>query len=111
MLEKRAFVETIEFVAVAMALVNQTGAVHALRERARRQLTRVLAQPHRAAKVVHAEQISQFVNQLGRRVRVALSGIGVSQSRDVAGEFDSGPLEAVTDTEVGNATIDRKSVV
>ena len=71
-LDQRPLVQAVELVAVAMALVNEVGSVHALRQRTGRDLARVGAKPHRAAKRVDSEQIAQLVDHFRRRVGAAL---------------------------------------
>src|SRR5215218_7188531 len=73
-LGQSAFVEAIEFVAMAMPFLDEIRAVDALRERTGRQRTRIAAEPHRAAEIVDAEQIAQLVDHLGGGVRIALGG-------------------------------------
>src|SRR5690242_21945176 len=63
-------VETIELKPMAMALVDQVLAVDALCDRAWNELAGVAAKPHGAAKFVHTQQITQFVNDFVRRVLV-----------------------------------------
>jgi hypothetical protein len=106
-LGERALVQTVELVAVAMALVDQRGAVDALRQRARRQLAGVRAEAHRAAEIVDAEQVAELVDHLGRRIGRAFGRIGVLQARHVPGVLDGRPLEAVADAEVGDAALAR----
>src|ERR1051326_1404995 len=87
-LEQLRLVETVELVAMAMTLVDQPRAVRALRERSRCQLTWILAETHRPAEFIDAEQITQLVNHFGRRVGITFGRIGVLESRDVARVFD-----------------------
>src|SRR5579862_4503341 len=74
-LVERFLVQAVELVAVTMTLVNQRLAVDALRERSRRELARIAPQAHRPAELVDAEQIAQLVDQLRRRVGIALRRI------------------------------------
>ena len=104
---ERALVEAVELVAMAMALVNQVGAVDAVGERAGRELAGVAAEPHRAAELVDAEQVAQLVDHLGGRLGIALGRIGVGEAGDVARVLDGRPLEAVADPEVGDAALAR----
>src|SRR3954471_9976047 len=83
-LGERPLVEAVELVAVTMTLVNQPRAVDALRQRSGRQFAGVGAEAHRAAQLVHPEEIAQLVNHLRRRVRRALGGIRVAQAGHVA---------------------------
>src|SRR5262245_32122937 len=106
-LGQRALVEAVELVAMTVALVDERRAVYALRQRSWRQLARVRAKPHGAAQVVDAEQIAQLVDDLGRRIRVALGRIGVAETGDVAGVLHRRPLEPVADAEIGNAALAR----
>ena len=69
------------------------------------QRARVGSEPHRAAQVVHTEQIAQLVDHVLWRVGRALGRVRVGQPADVTREFDRRPLEAVADPEVGNALL------
>src|SRR5262245_45631923 len=66
-LGERRLVQAVEFVPVAMPLVDQPRSIGAFGQRARRQLAGVLAEAHCAAQVVDAEQVAQFVDDLRRR--------------------------------------------
>jgi hypothetical protein len=92
---------------VAVPLVDHVLAVELVRTRAGRQPARIRAEPHRAAQVVDAEQVTQLVDDVLGRVGGALGGIGLRQAAYVAGEFDGCPLEAVADAEVGDAALAR----
>ena len=107
MLHERSLVQAIELVAVAVALLNLTRAIHAMGQRSRREVARVAAEPHRPAELLDAQEIAQLVNEFRGRVRVALGRIGVAQPGDVACVLNRGPLEAVTDPEVRNAALAR----
>src|SRR5688572_2957486 len=72
LLGERPFIEAVELEAVAMALVDQRGAIDALGQRTWRQLARIAAQPHRSAELVDPEKIPQLVNDLVRGVLVHL---------------------------------------
>src|SRR5262249_54832252 len=96
-LGERLLVEAVELVAMAMALVNEARAVHALGQRSRSELARVAPQPHGAAEIVDAEEVAQLVDHLGAGVRVALRRVGVGEAGHVARVLDGGPLEAVAD--------------
>src|SRR5438128_11449052 len=61
-LGERPLVQTVELVAVTVALVDEVAAVDALRERSGRELAGVAAQAHRAAQLVDAEQIAQLLH-------------------------------------------------
>src|SRR5256885_15965760 len=52
---ERPLVQAVELVAVTMPLVDEVRAVETLRQRSRRELARVRAEPHPAAEVVDAE--------------------------------------------------------
>src|SRR5436190_87245 len=104
---QRLFIETVELVAMPVALLDDVGAVERVRARSGLQLARVRSQPHRPAQVVDAEQVAQLVDDVGRRVRRALGGVGVGQAADVPRVFDGGPLEAVADPEIGDAALAR----
>src|SRR5438045_2857564 len=67
-----AFVQTVEFVTMAMAFVNERRSVDALRQRTLRELARVRPKAHRAAEIVDAEEIAELVDHLRRGVWVAL---------------------------------------
>ena len=102
-LGQRRLVQAVELEAMAMALVDQIGAVDLPRQRSGRQLARVAAQPHRAAELVDAEQIAQLVDHLVRRGLVDLGGIGAVEAAHVARVLHGGPLEAVADAEERDA--------
>ena len=61
-LGQRLLVEAVELVAMAVPLVDDVLAIELARPRARLQLARVGAEPHRAAEVVDAEQVAQLVD-------------------------------------------------
>src|SRR5581483_8926389 len=67
---ERLLVQAVELVAMTMTLVNEVRAIDLVRERSRREFTRIRAEPHRAAQVVHAKQIAELVDDVRRRVRV-----------------------------------------
>src|SRR5580765_1772175 len=71
-LRERRLVETIEFEAMPMPLVDQIAAVDSVRDRSGHEFARVASQSHRAAELVDAEQVAQLVDHLVRRVFVHL---------------------------------------
>ena len=101
-------VQAVELVPVAMPLADEAccrrSGWPASRARAR---TAYWPEPHRAAELVDAEQVAQLVDDLVRRVLVALGRIGVRQAADVARELDRRPLEAVADAEVRDQALAR----
>ena len=100
---ERRLVEAVELETMAMALVNQVGAVDLAGERVRRQLAGVAAQAHRAAELVDAKQVAQLVDHFVRRRFIHFGGVGALQAADVAGVLDRRPLEAVADPEERDA--------
>ena len=95
----------VELVPVPVPLVHLAGPVDGARARARGEFAGVAAQPHRPPEVVDPQQVAQLVDDLVRRVRVALGGVGALDPAHVAGELDRRPLEAVADAEVGDAPL------
>src|SRR5437763_10356287 len=78
-----------------------------MRERAWRQLAWVRTETHRAAEIVDAEEIAEFVDHFRRRIGVALGGVGVGEAGHIPRVLDRRPLEAVADAEVGNPALTR----
>src|SRR5712692_3364729 len=71
LLERRNVLR-IHFVAMTMALFDEIGSIRFARNRSFAQLTWILAQPHRAAKSVDADQIAELVDHLVRRFVIEL---------------------------------------
>src|SRR5216683_2635285 len=86
------FVVAVEFVAVTMALADFEFAVGAMGEGAGFEFAGPGAEAHGAAHFIHAEQFAEFVDDAVRSLRVALSGIGVFESRDPASVLYRGTL-------------------
>src|SRR3954467_555525 len=103
----RFFVETVELETVAMTLFDDVAAIQLVRLGAGLQLARIRAEAHRPAEIVDTQQIAQLVDDVRLGVGRAFGGIRVSQPADVARVFDRGPLETVTDAEVGNLPLAR----
>src|SRR5262245_32693599 len=68
---KRPLVKAVELVSMTMAFGNSRRIVRTLRERTRGQVAIVGTQPHRAAEIVHAQEIAKLVDHLGWRIRRA----------------------------------------
>ena len=92
-------VQGIEFVAMAVSLMDARCSVDAFGDGAWCQLARVPPEPHRAAQFIDAEQVSQFVDQLVRRVLVYFRGISAFEVAHVARELHGRPLKPVADPE------------
>src|SRR6266545_2888542 len=102
---QRLFVQAIELVAMAMALVDDVAAIQRVRLRSRFQLARIGPEPHGATEVIDAEQVAQLVNDVRLGVRRALGRIRIGKAADVPRVFHGGPLEAVADPEVQNPAL------
>lgn len=68
MIGQRLFIQAIEFVPVSMAFVNDRLTVKLMRSGSGLQFAGIRSQAHRAAKIVHPEQIAQLVYDLLRCV-------------------------------------------
>src|SRR5947199_2649035 len=97
----------IHLVAMAMALFDELRAVRLARERAFLQRARILAEPHRAAEGVDADQIAQLVDDFVRRLIVELRRIRADHPHHVACELDRRALHAEADAEEWDALFAR----
>src|SRR5580658_927741 len=93
------FVFPVEFVSMAVTLINFTGSIRALGETALGEAAWPASEPHGAAKLVDAFQFAQLENHAMRRAGVELGGIGFVKSGDVAGELNHLRLHAEADAE------------
>ena len=84
---ERRSVFAIEFVAMAMAFGNLSRAVRFCSERAGLELAGPRAKPHRAAHLVHPEQLAKFVDHAIGCGGIELRGIGVIELRNLARVF------------------------
>ena len=96
---KGLVVVLVELVAVAVALVDFRLSVGLVSEGARRDAAGVRAQPHCAAHLVHAEQVTQLVDHCFLGVLVELRRVGVLDAAHVAREVDHRALQAEADAE------------
>src|SRR5579884_4073049 len=99
----------VELVAVTMALADLRRAVGLRGEASFGQLARVRAQAHGAAQLIHALQLTQFVDHAMRRRGIELGGIGALHSADVARELDHHRLHAEANSEVRNLLLAREA--
>src|SRR5258706_11889598 len=101
------YVLRVHLVAVPVALFDQLDAVGLARDRAFLQAARVLAEPHRAAEGVDADEVAQLVDDLVRRLVVELRRVRADHAADIARELDRRALHAEADAEVGDALLAR----
>ena len=94
-------VGVVEFVAVAVPLVDDKGAVELLGLAAHHELAGLRAQPHGAAFLGDVPLGVEQGDDGMRGVFVELGGIGLLQLEDIARKFDAGDLHAQTEAEVG----------
>src|SRR4051794_5394585 len=99
---------TIEFVAVAMALVDLAHSVGLVGHAALGQPAGPASEPHGAAQLVDSLQFAEFENDAVRRARVELGGIGGLQAAHVARIFNHQRLHAETDSEVRHLALPRE---
>src|ERR1043165_7293066 len=97
----------VDLVAVAVALLDEIGAVRGAGDRAFLQRARILAEAHRAAQGVDADEVAQLVDDLVRRLVVELRRVGADHAADVARELDRRALHAEANAEVGDALLAR----
>src|SRR5207253_11191006 len=97
----------IHFVTVAVALFDELGAVGGAGDRAFLERAGVLAEAHRAAEGVDADQVAQLVDDLVRRLVVELRRVRADHAADVARELDRRALHTQADAEVGDALLAR----
>src|SRR5262249_28067643 len=71
------------------------------------QLARVASEAHRAAEIVDAQEVTQLVDQLDRRIGAALGRVRIRQAADMPRVLDGGPLEPIGDAEVGDVPLAR----
>src|SRR5436190_17179823 len=91
----------IEFISMPVTFADLFGTmVHVTHNGTILQITIPRPKSHRAAKLVHAYQVTQFENDRERRFFVKLCRIGVTQSAHVAGEFDARRLHSKANTKV-----------
>src|SRR5262249_25671673 len=100
-------VEAVEFVAVPVPLVDDRFAVQLTRLRARLELARIRPKPHRAAEVVHAEQIPELVDPFVGGLGGGWGGVGVGEAAPARSVLDGRPLESITNPEVRDAALAR----
>src|SRR5579871_2792105 len=98
--DQGALVEAVELVTVTVPLVDDFLAVQLEGERIGGQPARIAAEPHRAAHVVHAEQIAELVDDLVRRVLGDLGRVRIGKAADVSCVLHDRPLEPVADAEI-----------
>src|SRR6266513_3510035 len=90
-----------------MALFDLFDAVRGAGDRPFLQRTGILAEAHRAAEGVDADEIAQFVDHLVRRLVVELRRVRADHAADVARELDRRALHTEADAEVGDALLAR----
>src|SRR5947207_8133874 len=92
-----------------MALFDLLDAVRGAGDRSFLQRTGILAEAHRAAEGVDADEIAQLVDDLVRRLVVELGRIRADHAADIARELDGCALHAEADAEVGDAALPREA--
>src|SRR5207244_2924709 len=97
----------IEFVAMAVALLNFLALISAVSEAVGLQLARPRAQTHGAAELVDALQLAELEDDAMRGARIELGGIGIGQTADVARVFDHEGLHPETDAEIRDLLLTR----
>src|SRR5580704_11536760 len=97
----------VEFVTMPVPLADLKLAINPMRQSSRLKLASPRAQPHGAAKFLHAPQLAQFVDHPMRSRRIELARIGICQSAHVASELDASRLHPQTDSEVRNLLLPR----
>src|ERR1043165_3239164 len=97
----------VDFVAMAVALLDELGAVRGAGDRAFLERARILAEAHRAAEGVDADAVAQLVDDLVRRLVVELRRVRADLAADVARELDRRALHTEADAEVGEALLAR----
>src|SRR5450432_822896 len=94
------FVLAVEFVAMAMPLIDLARPIGGVGETVLGQPAGPASQAHGAAQIVHALQLAQLENHAVRRARVELGGIGVLEAAHVARVLDDHGLHAQADAEI-----------
>src|SRR6266849_2918494 len=92
---------------MAMALFDQLSPVGVPCDRAFLQHGGILAEAHRAAQGVDADEIAQLEDDLVRRLVVELGRVRADHPDDVPCELDRRALHAQADAEVGNSLLAR----
>ncbi len=102
---KRLPVIVVEFVTMAMALVNQVFAVDFMGARAGDHLTRVIPQPDSPPILLLGDMFHLARHQVDDGVRgigIGLGRTGFFQPTDISGKFDDTDLHSVTQAEIGD---------
>src|SRR5436305_10178286 len=97
----------VDLVTMAVAFVDLLDSIRLPRDRTFLQRARILAEPHRAAEGVDADQIAQLVDDFVRRLIVELRRIRADHPHHVAGELDRRALHAEADAEEWDALFAR----
>ena len=106
---KRLFKLAIEFVAVAMALADLRCAIGLLGKTSRSEKTRVGAEPHGSAKLIHAEKLTEFEDYAMGRGGIEFGRIGVGETAHIARKLDDHGLHAKANAEIGDFIFARTS--
>src|ERR1051325_3023362 len=102
---QRRHVLRVHLITMAVPLFDRIRRVRLAGERAVAQERRVLAEAHRAAEGVDADEIAQLVDDLVRRLVVELRRVRADHARYVARELDRRALHAEADAEVGDLAL------
>src|SRR6266566_5218726 len=102
---ERLAVAVVYFEAVAVALVDDLGAVHRGRLRARGQSGRIQAETHRPALVLELALIRHEVDDGVLGEHVELCRVGVLRAGHLAGELDDGALETEAQAEIRDLVV------
>src|SRR5580704_2757151 len=97
----------IEFVTMPVPLADLKLAINLMRQSSRLNLASPRAQPHGAAKFLHAPQLAQFVDHPMRSRGIELARISIRQSAHIACKLDTRRLHPQTNSKVGNLLLPR----
>src|SRR4051794_10945561 len=97
----------VHLVAMAVALVDLLHSIRLPRDRTFLQRARILAEAHRAAERVDADQVAQLVDDFVRRLIIELGRIRADHPHHVARELDRRALHAEADAEKRDALFAR----
>src|ERR1700739_4612254 len=101
------FILTIEFIAVPVALADFRLPVNAIGQRARLDLARPGAQPHRPAQFFHAAQLAQLIDHTGGGSRIELARIRFRESHYIPRKLDASRLHPQANPKVRNLFLPR----
>jgi hypothetical protein len=92
---------------MAVAFFDDRLSIELPGQRSRLQLAPVRSQAHRASQIVDTEEVAKLVDDVVGGIRRALGRVRVGKAAHVASVLDRRPLEAITDTKVGDVPFAR----